>query len=172
MDSIQITDEKSPGEKFTAREESAASLKDGTVEVESQRVSAIKTKWQRTIGLLEKTLGLEYRGIQRVPESERLAKVGAWERFLMMALWFSANCCMSEATVGVLGPASYGLGLTDAMMFVTLLYVLFSVSMKLTSRFSRCCLFGTILGGCCTAYISTFGPISGNRTLVRALIHL
>ncbi|KAF8848647.1 hypothetical protein BDZ45DRAFT_753601 [Acephala macrosclerotiorum] len=62
---------------------------------------------------------------------------------------FSANCTANNMTVGILGPIAYGLGFVDTMI---------------------CCLFGTILGSCLTAYISTFGPMSGNRTLVLAIL--
>lgn len=58
--------------------------------------------------------------------------------------WFSMNCTANQLTLGVLGPVSYGLGLTDSILI---------------------CMFGTIFGSVCTGYISTFGPRSGLRTL-------
>jgi purine-cytosine permease-like protein len=54
------------------------------------------------------------------------------------------NCTANQLTLGVLGPVSYGLGLTDSILI---------------------CMFGTVFGSVCTGYISTFGPRSGLRTL-------
>jgi purine-cytosine permease-like protein len=63
----------------------------------------------------------------------------------MTLLWFSTNITANSMTVGMLGPLGYSLGFTDAALCVT---------------------FGIILGAIGMAYISTFGPASGNRTMV------
>lgn len=47
----------------------------------------------------------------------------------------------------MLGPLVFGIGLTESMLIGT---------------------FGIIASSICTAYIATFGPLSGNRTLVVA----
>ena len=45
----------------------------------------------------------------------------------------------------MLGPLAYDLGFTDSAL---------------------CCVFGTLLGSAGAGYMSTFGPESGNRTMV------
>lgn len=45
----------------------------------------------------------------------------------------------------MLGPLAYDLGFTDSAL---------------------CCVFGTLLGSAGAGYVSTFGPESGNRTMV------
>ena len=45
----------------------------------------------------------------------------------------------------MLGPLAYDLGFTDSAL---------------------CCVFGTLLGSAGSGYMSTFGPESGNRTMV------
>lgn len=39
--------------------------------------------------------------------------------------WFAMNCTANQMTLGVLGPVTYGLGLTDAILYVLVLSVLF-----------------------------------------------
>lgn len=87
----------------------------------------------------------EVRGIERVPETERLKKVGTSNYIHMSLLWFSANITANNMAVGMLGPLDYALGFTDAAL---------------------CATFGAVLGAIGVAYISTFGPASGNRTMV------
>lgn len=87
---------------------------------------------------------LEARGIERVPESER-HKVGASNYIQMTLLWFSTNIAANNIAVGMLGPLDYSLGFTDAAL---------------------CAAFGAVLGALGVAYMSTFGPASGNRTMV------
>ncbi|KAH8650936.1 permease for cytosine/purines, uracil, thiamine, allantoin-domain-containing protein [Tricladium varicosporioides] len=116
-------------------------------EVDLAAIPHPTSKLQRFANRLEAIAGIEARGIERVPESERERKYAAKDYLYMAMIWFSANCTANNLTVGILGPIAYGLGFVDAMI---------------------CCLFGTILGSCLTAYISTFGPVSGNRTLVIA----
>lgn len=87
---------------------------------------------------------LEARGIERVPESER-HKVNMSSYMQMTLLWFSTNITANNIAVGMLGPLDYGLGFTDAAL---------------------CATFGAVLGAIGVAYMSTFGPASGNRTMV------
>jgi purine-cytosine permease-like protein len=88
---------------------------------------------------------LEARGIERVPESERHKVVGASNYMQMTLLWFSTNITANNIAVGMLGPLDFGLGFTDAAL---------------------CAAFGAVLGAIGVAYMSTFGPVSGNRTMV------
>lgn len=73
------------------------------------------------------------------------------------------NCTANQLTLGVLGPVSYSLGLTDSLMYVQLPRR--PISSIFVNSADSICLFGTIFGSVCTGYISTFGPRSGLRTL-------
>ncbi|KAF8858589.1 hypothetical protein BDZ45DRAFT_673864 [Acephala macrosclerotiorum] len=89
---------------------------------------------------------LEQRGIERVTEEERHGITGA-KYMQMLLLWFSTNITANNIAVGMLGPLSYDLGFTDSAL---------------------CAAFGALLGSAGAAYMSTFGPESGNRTMVIA----
>ncbi|KAE9365739.1 hypothetical protein N431DRAFT_385621 [Stipitochalara longipes BDJ] len=89
---------------------------------------------------------LEKRGFERVPISER-HEVNISQYVQMTLLWFSANITANNVAVGMLGPLAYDLGFTDSAL---------------------CCVFGTLLGSAGAGYMSTFGPESGNRTMVVA----
>ncbi|PYH93413.1 hypothetical protein BO71DRAFT_355326 [Aspergillus ellipticus CBS 707.79] len=89
---------------------------------------------------------LENRGIERVPESERHAASAA--NYMQMALlWFSTNITANNIAVGMYGPLDYSLGFVDSCL---------------------CAVFGALLGAAGVAYMATFGPQSGNRTMVVA----
>ena len=95
----------------------------------------------------ERTLlkyNLEIRGIQRVEEHEKV-KI-SWLAYLQVfVLWVSVNLAANNITLGMLGPAVYGLSFRDA---------------------SFCAVFGALVGGIPVAWIATWGPLSGNRTMV------
>ncbi|KAK6063125.1 NCS1 nucleoside transporter [Seiridium cupressi] len=93
---------------------------------------------------LESLSGFEARGIMRVPPSERLAP-SLWDDISIALLWFSANISVNNLAVGLFGPLVFGLGFLDSAM---------------------CAVFGGLLGSLSTAYMSTWGPASGNRTMV------
>ncbi|RFU32284.1 hypothetical protein B7463_g4062, partial [Scytalidium lignicola] len=105
------------------------------------------TKLRGVANWLQTRASIEARGIERVPESLRQRKASFKDLAQIAIVWFSANCTANNMTVGVLGPISFKLGMKDAMII---------------------CAFGNIFGAMCTAYIGTFGPMSGNRTLVNA----
>jgi hypothetical protein len=87
---------------------------------------------------------LEARGIQRVEENERIQLT--WISYLQVfLLWVSINLTANNITLGMLGPAVYGLNFTDS---------------------SLCSVFGATVGSLAAAWMATWGPISGNRTLV------
>jgi NCS1 nucleoside transporter family len=65
----------------------------------------------------------------------------------MSLLWFSINLTANNIALGLLGPLVYDLGFTDSAL---------------------CAVFGGLLGGAGAAYMSTWGPRSGNRTMVVA----
>lgn len=100
--------------------------------------------------LNDKILSIQYlekRGIERVPISER-HDITAAKYMQMVLLWFSTNITANNIAVGMLGPLSYDLGFTDSAL---------------------CAAFGAVLGSAGAAYMSTFGPESGNRTMVSNL---
>jgi hypothetical protein len=100
--------------------------------------------------LNEKILSVRYlenRGFERVPISERHEITGT-KYMQITLLWFSTNITANNIAVGMLGPLSYNLGFTDSAL---------------------CAVFGAVLGSAGAAYMSTFGPESGNRTMVSTL---
>jgi hypothetical protein len=100
--------------------------------------------------LNEKILSIRYlekRGFERVPISERHEITGT-KYMQIVLLWFSTNITANNIAVGMLGPLAYNLGFTDSAL---------------------CAAFGAVLGSAGAAYMSTFGPDSGNRTMVSTL---
>ena len=95
----------------------------------------------------EKTLlkyNLEARGMQRVEDHEKHA-ITKWTYLQVFVLWVSVNLAINNVTLGMLGPAVYGLSVVDA---------------------SLCAAFGVVVGSLPVAWIATFGPVSGNRTMI------
>lgn len=93
---------------------------------------------------IEGLAGFEARGIARVLPEER-QKPSASADLQVFLLWLSANISLNNLGAGLLGPLVYNLGFKDAAI---------------------CAVMGTFLGAWSTAYMATFGPISGNRTMV------
>ncbi|KAJ6128112.1 Permease cytosine/purine uracilthiamine allantoin [Penicillium samsonianum] len=89
----------------------------------------------------------ESRGIERVPLDERKPRVTSADYMQMALMWFSVNITANNMAVGMLGPSNYGLGFVDSAL---------------------CATFGALLGAAGVAYMGTFGPASGNRTMVVA----
>jgi hypothetical protein len=89
---------------------------------------------------------LEVRGIQRVEPDERhdLRTLGYSQ---IVLLWVSFNLAANNITLGMLGPAIFHLDFLDACL---------------------CAVFGMLVGCLAVAYIATFGPLSGNRTMILA----
>ncbi|MCJ1229660.1 hypothetical protein MMC12_006329 [Toensbergia leucococca] len=88
----------------------------------------------------------EARGIQRVEphETHGLTRKDYMQAFI---LWISINLAAVNITLGMLGPAVFALSFKDATL---------------------CASFGSLLGSIPVAYISTWGPVSGNRTMIFA----
>lgn len=93
---------------------------------------------------IEGLSGFEARGITRVLPEERMPP-SLWDDISVALLWFSANISVNNLAVGLFGPLLFGLGFLDSAM---------------------CAVFGGLLGSISTAYMSTWGPASGNRTMV------
>lgn len=74
-------------------------------------------KLQRWANKLDATVGMEARGIERVPESLREpTKPSASLYANMFLIWLAMNCTANQMTVGILGPVAYGLNLTDSIV--------------------------------------------------------
>lgn len=96
---------------------------------------------------LEKTLlkyNIESRGIQRVEDHEK-QKTTLFAYIQVFVLWFSINLVVNDVTLGMLGPAVYELSFTDAAL---------------------CATFGALAGSIPTAWVATWGPLSGIRTMI------
>lgn len=105
----------------------------------------LRGKLPRWNAKVEVLAGLEARGIKRVLPDEK--HDGGQSGYLQMfALWFSINLTVMSITTGLLGPLIFKLGWVDCICIL---------------------IFANGLSSCGPAYISTFGPESGNRTMVR-----
>ena len=60
-------------------------------------------------------------------------------------MWFSVNLAANNITLGMLGPAVFGLGFLDSCLLGV---------------------GGALVGSLVVAYVATFGPKSGNRTMI------
>lgn len=85
--------------------------------------------------------GIEARGVERVPESQRVSK-NVWNNLLM---WWSVNAVLTTIPIGVLAQSVYTLSFGNAVATILC--------------------FGA-LGGIATAFIATLGPITGLRTMI------
>jgi hypothetical protein len=113
----------------------------GTTEVLTTKLNPL----QRFAYRLEEVSGMEARGIERVVEADRKSAT-TWDDYVQMwSIWFSANLTLNNLIAGLLGPTVFGLSMTEAMVIGP---------------------FGSFFGAACSGYTSTFGPMSGNRTLV------
>lgn len=100
-----------------------------------------KTKFQRWITNLK---AVEPRGIEPVPLEER-EPVTSSTSLHMMLLWFSMSLATNNIIVGSMGTLVLGLSFKDAAI---------------------CAILGNLVGVTTIGYMSTWGPRSGNRTLV------
>ena len=123
-------------------------VESGIHETDATSIKASNSLW-RWIYRFETLVGIESRGIERVPEEEKADKTTPSDYMQMALIWTSGNLTANNIVLGSLGPMSYYLGMKDAMII---------------------CAFGTLLGTIGTAYISTFGPRSGLRTMVSRFI--
>lgn len=104
-----------------------------------------KNKYLAWAYRLEHMLGFEARGIHRVSEEEQTKKTTlGFLRIVMM--WFSINAAAQNITLGSIGSSVFGLGFVDATL---------------------CSVFGAIAGTIPVAFTAGWGPLSGNRTMVR-----
>ena len=87
---------------------------------------------------------VESRGIERVLPEER-EKVTPSTTLHMLLMWFSMTLATNNIIVGSMGTLVLRLSFKDAAL---------------------CAVFGNLVGASTVAYMSTWGPRSGNRTLV------
>jgi hypothetical protein len=107
------------------------------------RLGGLQRAWKGLEGQLV-AYNLEARGIQRVEPEERqdLHLLGYSQVAIM---WFSVNLAANNITLGMLGPAVFTLGFLDSCMLS---------------------IFGALVGCLVVSYVATFGPKSGNRTMI------
>jgi hypothetical protein len=96
-------------------------------------------------GRIERLSGFESRGLERVPLEERQTP-SSIALLQMLLLWFSANLTINNLAVALTGPLVFQLGFSDS---------------------AWCAVIGVLLGSMSTSYMSTWGAVSGNRTMVR-----
>lgn len=101
----------------------------------------LASRLQQWNARIEGLSGFEARGLERVPPERRTA-TGLLQ---MLLLWFSANLTINNLAVALTGPLLFGLGFKDS---------------------AWCAIIGVFLGSVSTAYMSTWGAASGNRTMV------
>ncbi|OAA52934.1 Permease, cytosine/purines, uracil, thiamine, allantoin [Cordyceps fumosorosea ARSEF 2679] len=106
--------------------------------------SRIASRLARCSAWVEGLAGFEARGIRRVAPDERHAPSLSHDVQVFL-LWLSANLSLNNLGAGLLGPMLLGLGFRDA---------------------AACAVLGAFFGSLSTAYMCTFGPQSGNRTMV------
>lgn len=105
-----------------------------------------RSRWQRCIAGLKNG---ENRAIERVPPEEREV-VTSSTMLHMFLMWFSMTLATNTIVVGSIGTLVLQLSFKDAAV---------------------CGVFGCLVGTSIIGYASTWGPKSGNRTLVCQLSH-
>lgn len=103
-----------------------------------------ETFLKRWNGRIENLAGFEARGMARVQPDERQPPSTAG-LVQMLLLWLSANVAIINLAAALTGPLVFQLGFLDSALLAV---------------------FGAILGSISTAYMSTWGAVSGNRTMV------
>lgn len=104
-----------------------------------------KTRFQRWISHLK---AVEPRGIEPIPLEER-EPITSSTSLHMMLLWFSMSLATNNIIVGSMGTLVLGLSFKDAAI---------------------CAILGNLVGVTTIGYMSTWGPRSGNRTLVFSIL--
>lgn len=132
-------------EKGLAQESAVSDRVPATYETTTKETEVpVSTPFQSLNTRIEPLAGLEARGIERVPPEERQESSNAAD-VQVAVLWFSANLSLNNLATGLFGPMIFGLGFLDSALLAV---------------------FGALLGSCSTAYMATWGPRSGNRTMV------
>ena len=114
--------------------------------VEEATVDRHRNRWLQKYEQYLVAANVEARGIRRVEPHERHSTKSLGYTHVSI-IWFSINLAANNITLGILGPTVFFLSFTDA---------------------SLCAVFGMLVGCLAVAYMATFGPRSGHRTLVFA----
>lgn len=114
----------------------------GLLQHQTYSKTHVLRRWNQRI---EGMAGFEARGLERVPLEERqpLSTMGLMQMFL---IWLSANLTINNMAVAMTCNVVFGLGFRDS---------------------AACAVVGVFLGSLTTAYMSIWGAVSGNRTMVR-----
>lgn len=102
-----------------------------------------ETRWEKFTRInarIEAKLGIEARGIERVPEHLRTDTRLSGNT----DIWLAANTVLSTFGIGILGPALFEMGLGDSMLTI---------------------LFFNVTTACLPAFMATFGPKLGLRQM-------
>lgn len=126
---------------FNLDKSTSASTSEASDLVKPAPIPEPQSLWQKCIASLK---GGENRGIERIPPEER-EPVTSSTTLHMFLMWFSMTLATNNIVVGSMGTLVLGLSFKDAAL---------------------CGVFGCLLGTTIIGYISTWGPKSGNRTLV------
>lgn len=112
----------------------------------------VPSKLREINNRIENLAGFEARGIARVLPEERQPPSRSSD-LQVAIMWYSANISLNNLAAAMLGPLAFQLGFLDCAM---------------------CAVFGAFVGSLTTAYMSIWGPQSGNRTMVsfRFLAHV
>lgn len=100
-----------------------------------------RSRWEKVKACFK---GAETRGIEPVLLEER-QPVTTSTSLHMMLMWFSMTLATNNIIAGSMGTLVLGLSFKDAAI---------------------CAVFGNMVGATTVGYVSTWGPRSGNRTLV------
>ncbi|KAJ5793978.1 hypothetical protein N7457_000577 [Penicillium paradoxum] len=102
-----------------------------------------QSRYQRLIASLK---NVESGGIGPVPLEER-EPITSSTTLHMLLMWFSMTLATNNIIVGSMGTFVFGLSFKEAAL---------------------CAVFGCLVGNCTVGFMSTWGPRSGNRTLIVA----
>lgn len=122
---------------------SPSELENSTSDTKEKEALEYKPRsfWQKCLDKLKQS---EAHGIRQVPMEDR-QPVTASTSMHMLLMWFSMTLATNNIVVGSMGTLVLGMRFRDAAF---------------------CAVFGNLLGAATVACISTWGPQSGNRTLV------
>ncbi|KAJ6109185.1 hypothetical protein N7486_001419 [Penicillium sp. IBT 16267x] len=111
---------------------------------QSSHDDVLELKSQSKLERWMSRFNVEIQGVERVPLNER-QPVTASSSLHMFLMWFSMALAINNIIIGSLGTFMLGLSFKDAAL---------------------CAVFGNLLGVVVVGYMSTWGPQSGNRTLI------
>ena len=146
LDDVEAAEEKSLPPGSSKNEVNGYAHAQPVITVSGPKVVSTVSNYVKRFETYLVAYNLEARGIKRVGDDERI-KLG-WKAYLQIfVLWFSINLAANNITLGMLGPSVFEMSFLDSALTGVL---------------------GCFAGSIPTAWIATWGPISGNRSMVRA----